>query len=111
MEEDNALKFVTPRKRTKNKKPTTFDGDNNDSSGSDPCSHSLSDSDDDDVDLFSSNVKENHVRMLTPSNDDDYSRFSEDDGEWTPVSTRCLPKRIVTKKKLKESCRAQIRHA
>ncbi len=66
MEEEDAPKFVTPRKGTKNKKPTTFDGENYDSSGSDPSSHSLFDSD---VDLFPFNVKENHVSMLTPSND------------------------------------------
>jgi hypothetical protein len=112
MEEEDAIKFVTPQKRTKNKKPTTFDGNNNNSSGSDPCAHSLYDSDDYDVDLFSSNVKENHIRMLTPSNDDDHSRFSEDDNEGTPAPTRCLRKRTVTKKKLKkENARSFECHA
>jgi hypothetical protein len=105
MEEEDMLKFVTPRKRTKNKKPTTFDGDNNDSSGSDSCSHSSSDSDNDDAGLFYFNVKENHVRMLTPANDDDYSRFSEDDGGWTPVSTRFLPKKMTKKKIKKENAK------
>ena len=65
MEEDDAPKFVTPQKGTKNKKPTTFDGGNDDSSISD-----------DDADLFPSNVEGNHFSMLTPS-DDDASLFSD----------------------------------
>ena len=52
MEEEDAPKFATSRKRTKNKKPTTFDGDNDDSSRSDPSSHYSSDSDDDNADCF-----------------------------------------------------------
>jgi hypothetical protein len=81
----DAPKFVTPQKRTKNKKPTTFDGNNDDSTGSDPSSHYSSDSDDDDADLFPSNIKENHVSMSTPSDDDDnadlFSSASKDDNE------------------------------
>ena len=65
MEEEDAPKFVTPQKGTKSKKPTTFDGGNDDSSVSD-----------DDADLFPSNVEGNHFSMLTPS-DDDASLFSD----------------------------------
>jgi hypothetical protein len=82
MEEEDAPKFVTPRKGTKNKKPTTFDGGNDDSSGSDSSLHCSSDSDDDNADLFPSDVEENHVSMLTPSDDDDdadlFSSASDD---------------------------------
>ena len=72
-EEEDAPKFVTPKKGTKNKKPTTFDGGNDDSSVSD-----------DDADLFPSNVEGNHFSMLTPSDDDaslfaDVSTPSDDD--------------------------------
>ena len=83
MEEEDAPKFVTPRKGTKNKKPTTFDGGNDVSSGSDSSSHCSSDSDDDDADLFPSDVEENHFSMLTPSDDDAdlFPSASEDDNE------------------------------
>ena len=83
MEEADAPKFVTPRKGTKNKKPTTFDGGIDVSSGSDSSSHCSSDSDDDDADLFPSDVEENHFSMLTPSDDDAdlFPTDSEDDNE------------------------------
>ena len=79
MGEEDAPKFVTPWKGTKNKKPTTFDGDNDDSSHSDPSSHYSSDSDENNADLFPLNVEENHASMSTPSDDDDDSRLSEHD--------------------------------
>jgi hypothetical protein len=89
VEEEDALKFVTPQKRAKNERPTTFDGDNHDSSDSGPCSHSSSGSDDDHVDLFSFNVKDELVKLLTPSDDnDDADDDIKEDGA-VSIKTTC----------------------
>jgi hypothetical protein len=82
MEEEDAPKFVTPRKGTKNKKPTTFDGGNDVSSGSDSSSHYSSDSDDDDADLFPSTPSDDDADLFpSASEDDNEDLFSDDDDE------------------------------
>ena len=87
MKEGDAPKFVTPRKRTKNKKPTTFDGD--DSPDSDPCSHSSSDSDNDHVDLFSFNVKDDIVKLLAPPDDDDNTDDDNEENGAVSIKATC----------------------
>ena len=81
MEAEEAPKFVTPRKGTKNKKPSTFNGSNDGSSGSDSSSRYSSDSDDDDGDLFHSGVEDYNANMLTPSDDDNADLFSSDEDD------------------------------
>ena len=113
-EEEDAPKFVTPQKGTKNKKPTTFDGGNS-------LFADVSTPSDDDASLFSdvkslSGVEVGHLmgNIVSSSSgiyegnadhDDNDSLFSEDDGEWTSVPTvptQRPPKRLVLKKKLKK---------